>query len=303
MGQFKQVQFIINPASGGDEPILNLINDALKEHDIVWNVDVTLGAGDGAKFARQAIERGVDLIAAYGGDGTLLDVAEGVIGTETPIAFLPGGTANALVDELEIPANLRDAVSLIHRPAAKLRKIDAINLGERYCLLRAGTGAVGTMSNAVKREHKDRFGLFAYIVGVVNAIKQPDNNHYKLTIDGETVEMEGIACLVTNGGAMGGTLNVRLGSSVQIDDGLLDVYLMKGDLLSYVDLARSLTQMDDDVMQSLKHWQAKSVHIEAEKPEGLYCDGEEEPFGETPITIEVAHHALNVLVPGETVAD
>lgn len=298
--QFRRAHFIINPAAGGDEPILNTINSVLADTDIEWTVDVTQTAGDGARFAQQAAERGVDIVLAYGGDGTLLDVAEGLVGGDTPVGFLPGGTANAMVDEMGIPRVLHDAVALLTHPQRRLRAIDVINLGERYCLLRAGTGIVGALS--VTREQKDRLGIFAYLIGGFQAITNPKINTYRLTIDGETYEMEGIACLISNGAATG-TLGMRLGKTVHIDDGLLDVFVMKGDLMSYIDLARTLTATDDEFMASLKRWSGAEIVLDADEPEDLFCDGEEEAFASTPATIRVEKQALKVLVHSDSLAE
>ena len=90
MPSYKRIQVIINPAAGKNEPILNTLHDVFKDHDVDWDVNITKKAGDGARLAKAALDRGVDLVAAYGGDGTLLDVAEAMVNTGMPMAFLPG---------------------------------------------------------------------------------------------------------------------------------------------------------------------------------------------------------------------
>src|SRR5215213_8327518 len=111
--QFKNVEVIINPAAGNDEPMLNLINDAFKDESFDWDVSITKKAGDGARPAKNAIRRGCDLVVAYVGDGTLLDAISGMVGDKSPIAFLPGGTANALCDEVGGPQSTVEALKLI----------------------------------------------------------------------------------------------------------------------------------------------------------------------------------------------
>ena len=99
---YQRVQVIINPASGGDEPILNTMNDIFNEFDMDWDVSITRKAGDGARFAKLAVEQGVDAVLAYGGDGTQLDVAGGMLNTGIPMGVLPGGAANALADDMNL---------------------------------------------------------------------------------------------------------------------------------------------------------------------------------------------------------
>lgn len=76
---YKRVQVIINPASGKDEPILNIINAAFADTGIEWDARVTHKFGDAARLAKEAAEAGVDLVTGYGGDGTQLEIANGPV--------------------------------------------------------------------------------------------------------------------------------------------------------------------------------------------------------------------------------
>ena len=88
----KSVHVVINPASGHDEPILNAINYAFHEHDIEWSISVTQKFGDATEFARKAAEDGYDIVAGYGGDGTMHEIANGIMGSKAlmGVAILPG---------------------------------------------------------------------------------------------------------------------------------------------------------------------------------------------------------------------
>ena len=61
---------VINPAAGSDEPVLSMLNDICRAHEVTWDISVTDAGGDAERQAREALERGVDLVAGYGGDGT-----------------------------------------------------------------------------------------------------------------------------------------------------------------------------------------------------------------------------------------
>lgn len=76
----KNVHVIINPASGKDEPILNPINDVFGQYDIPWEGHITHHPGDATRLTMEALEAGADLIASYGGDGTLMEVINGMVG-------------------------------------------------------------------------------------------------------------------------------------------------------------------------------------------------------------------------------
>ena len=85
--QLNHIHFILNPASGQDEPILSYINDVFKDSNIKWDVSVTKERWDAKKFAIQQIGK-TDIIAIYGGDGSVSEVSEGMINSQTPLAII-----------------------------------------------------------------------------------------------------------------------------------------------------------------------------------------------------------------------
>src|SRR5438128_2386565 len=111
--KFRRVHIIINPASGQDRPVLSILNDVFQPSGIDWDVSVTKDAGDGRRYALAALESGVDAIGVYGGDGTVNEVASALVGTDTPLAIFPGGTANVMSVELGIPSDLLEACALV----------------------------------------------------------------------------------------------------------------------------------------------------------------------------------------------
>lgn len=303
MSPYKRVMFIINPAAGGNEPILNTLNDTFKDSDLEWQVRVTHRTGDGARYAQEALAQGYDLVAAYGGDGTLLDVAEGMIDSDTPVAFLPGGTANALIDELGIPPSLAAAAQLIVDPQSQLRSMDIGMVEERPFLLRVGCGLIGTLSAAISREMKERFGVMAYVIGGITGLRQAETAHYRLEIDGRKVEADGIALLIANAAASGGGVGLRLARDVHPDDGLLDVFIVRPDPAWLIDLARLVADTPANLINHIETYRGREITITARPALGLYADGESEALVETPATITVKPSAIRILVPGSKEAE
>ena len=86
---YKRVLVIINPAAGHDEPILNTLNDVFHSAGVDWDIRITHKFGDATRLAKEAVEMGVDLVAGYGGDGTQMEVANGLLGSGIPLAILP----------------------------------------------------------------------------------------------------------------------------------------------------------------------------------------------------------------------
>ena len=290
MNYFDHIHIIINPASGQDEPILNTINRVMDSHHANWTVSVTHTFGDGRRLARQAIERGADLIVAYGGDGTIIDVANGVVNTDIPLAVLPGGTGNGIMKELGIPLTLRDATEAIF--TYPIMPIDVGYIENTYYLLRLDIGIIADVVSGTLPEVKNRWGAMAYLMNTATHVTRPKQT-YHLQFDDAEVTIEGIGCVVTNANKIGALSFGFNDNTVKIDDGMLDIIVMTdvGTILQNV--AHNLIRLNDNVAVNLHHWQAKSVTITTEQSKIILADGEE--VGQTPLYTEIRHHALKVI--------
>jgi diacylglycerol kinase family enzyme len=87
----RKLLVIINPASGRPKPILHTLNKVCKRLDVEWDISITKKRGDASRFARQAVESGYDIVAVYGGDGSVMEAGQGLVGSQVPLAILPGG--------------------------------------------------------------------------------------------------------------------------------------------------------------------------------------------------------------------
>ena len=152
---YPNVHVIINPAAGQNEPILNILNDVFHPAGVNWDVSLTHQSGDATRLAEDAAALGVDLVVAYGGDGTQMEVANGLLGTGVPQAILPGGTGNAMAHELKVPINTRQAAELIVS-SSKRRAVDLAKIGDQIFMLRAYCGL--SADEAASREQKDKYG-------------------------------------------------------------------------------------------------------------------------------------------------
>lgn len=286
---YRLVHVIINPASGQDEPILNILNRVFNQANIEWELSLTRKAGDGIRLAKEAVARGADLVVGYGGDGTQMEIANGLVGTGIPMAILPGGTGNSMAHALNVPSKLQPAAELISQ-SHTTRAIDLAQIEDHYFMLRANTGT--EEKHKATREEKDRYGNLAYVIEGVRLLRGLKPVNYNLTIDGEHIEVEGLSCIIFNAGSIGqyGTLN----ASIQVDDGLLDVLIINTSLESTLALANFALDIDG-TQAGLHQWQGREITVRADPPQPLWVDGE--LFGETPFTIKVVPNAVNILVP------
>ena len=300
----KRVHVIINPASGPDRPILNTLNTVFRKEGIDWSVSLTKKSGDARRHARKAAQDGYEIVAIYGGDGSVMEAASGLMGTDVPMAILPGGTANVFSIEMGISGNIAQAGELIYEGAHKVRTVDMGRLDDdKLYILRLATGFEAEMTKQASRELKDRAGKLSYTIAGIMALKNPLYAHYKFTLDGEkVVESEGISCMITNVGNLG-IPGVHVASGIEPGDGLLDVVVFqkahRESILSILNF--DVYRSDDEIRKDFQklritdHWQARQIRMESNPIRTVIIDGE--VIGETPCNIEVVPEAVNVLVP------
>ncbi|GGI51157.1 bis(5'-nucleosyl)-tetraphosphatase [Mucilaginibacter galii] len=290
--KFKHIHFIINPASGNEEPILSYINQVLDHSDTNWDVTITKRGISAGETAHTLIGK-TDLIAVYGGDGCVTEVASAIFGTTMPMAVIPGGTANVMAKELAIPIDTKEAIQLLISEQASFKTMDMGLMNDRPFLLRINLGIMADMILQTDRNLKDNIGQLAYGITAIKNIANAEPIKYRLEIDGQLIEESGVSLTVTNSGNIGiGDFDLQPG--ISITDGFLDVILLKDtDFVSLLKVAGStLLQNDTD---AIKHWSCKQVTITTEHEQHFICDDYEETA--RVLNIKVAPAAIKILVP------
>ena len=289
----KRIHAVINPASGQDQYILNTINRVFREFGATFDVSVTQKSGDANRFAKKAADEGAAVVAAYGGDGSVMEVAQGLIGTEVPLAILPGGTANLMSVELGIPRKLAEAAKVACSDSSVVRQVDMGEAGEHKFMLRVGIGFPAEKVILADRDLKDKYGLAAYTIAALKAMDTSQEVAYTLNLDGEQINVRGVGCRVDNSSNIG-VPGVSLIPEADVSDGYFDVLVWRDIDLSPSAVVDSIKNKETlaDVYQ---HWRAKEIIIETDQPQPIQGDGE--VWGPTPISIKVLPGAMRVLVP------
>ena len=290
----RKVQVIINPASGRPKPVLHILNRVFNRAEVDWDISLTKKRGDAERFARAAVANGADIVAANGGDGTVMEVAQGLLGSPVPLAILPGGSANLMAVELGIPKDLEKAAEIAVDKDSPTRQVDVGLLGESYFLLRVGIGFGARKVAYADRKLKNRFGVLAYSVAAVKAVKDTKSAHYRIMLDGNLVEADGLTCLIDNAGNMG-IQGFQPAKNISVSDGLLDVLLVGSS-----GMAKAFTSAPSlfDATKAepvIEHWQARQIAIEVDPSQPVQVDGE--MVDDTPVRAEVLPGALKVIVP------
>lgn len=285
--------------------MLATLNTHFRQAGIRWDVSITHGERDGVDLARKAVDEGADVVGVYGGDGTVMEVASGLVGTDVPLLILPGGTGNLVAVELRISLHLDRACQLICGETYRTRRIDVGQMAEHHFLLRVGCGIEPGVVQDATREMKDQFGKWAYVFAGIKRLQESPVADYEICLDNrETFRAKGVACVVANSGTVG-LGRLTLSPEVDVDDGKLDVFFVKkANLEGIVQLAGKMMGLDprdpDDVApgldasQLVNHWHVNEVTIRTDPVLDIQVDGD--VIAKTPQTVRVLPGSLSVVV-------
>lgn len=303
----RRVCIVANPAAGQGNFDVKDLNSRFNEADVDWEVFFTKKWGDGEKLARRALDAGADVIAAYGGDGTVAEVGGAIVGSGVPLAILPGGTANVMSVELGIPLPFGEAVNVLCYEELTLRPVDVGKVDDRHFILRLSMGLEARMVEGADRTLKDRLGTLAYALSALKAIATPEVIRFDFEIDGQKMSEEGIACVIANSANLG-RAGWQLAPDVTVSDGMLDVFVVNNTSMPTIMslLSGILGQETNGVLaetpgesagqpRAVRHWRARDVNVTSTPVSSVQCDGE--MIGETPKHISLLPAALQVVVP------
>lgn len=230
-GGSKRAAVIFNPVKQGVDELRAVVSKAESEHGYgptLWIETTEEDPGTGQ--ARKAVEEGVDLVIAAGGDGTVRAVAEGLEDADVPVGLIPLGTGNLFARNLDVPVNdIPAAVAVAFtgadRPVdvlrARVRRPDGSTETE-VSLVMSGIGFDAAMIANTDPDLKKRVGWLAYVDAGIRAI--PDSAPFRVAHrmdDGRTHRSRVASVLVANLGYLPG--NLELIPDAEIDDGRLDV--------------------------------------------------------------------------------
>ncbi|MHB9144008.1 MAG: diacylglycerol/lipid kinase family protein [Symbiobacteriia bacterium] len=286
--------FVVNPAAGRGralrvwkslEPVARASGNDITVH-------YTTAPGEATRLAAEAAAGGAERIIALGGDGTLYEAVNGLVGTKASFGVIPGGTGNDFCRFLRIP---KDPVGALH--AALGPNTLTIDLGrawDRYFLNSAGIGFDAAVCQATNAVPKYFGGTIPYLVGVTKVLLQFRPLPVTLEVDGVAVTLPITLIAVANGQYYGGGMHIA--PEARFDDGLFDIIkatdLTKPQLLQAVPRLYSGTHLS---LPKVSQSRGRRIVVTSDYPIPVHLDGE--VAGTLPVTLEVLPAALQVAVP------
>ncbi len=296
--------FIVNSMAGRGQAAAIL--EQLHGYDDILDYEVyeTKGRGDATAFVRAYCEAHPDPVRVYacGGDGTLQEVASGLIGfPQASLAAYACGSGNDFVKCFGERESFLDLDQLL---AAEDMPIDLISLSNgRYAINACHFGFDSAVASTMdKVRHKKVIGgKNAYLTGIIHAFFTAMKTRCTVTVDGEVLNPDGklLLCTIANGQFVGGKYHCAPRSSY--NDGLLDICLVKPlsrlrfpSLIHYYEEG---THLDDPKFRDLVIWR-RGKHIEVSSPDPNFtCALDGEVFTDPHFEVSVMENALTFSAP------
>lgn len=220
----KELLFIVNPAAGNGAALdtIPLIEQFCKQCGFKYEITKTQYKGHATALAKNAISLSYDAVVAVGGDGTVMEVANGLVGSLIPLGILPTGTGNDLSKSLNVPSQIDNALSIIAR--GKTKYMDAVSYGDGYFFNVASIGFDAEIARDIQKVKRWISGKAAYYLAAFLKFITYKHKNVMLEIDNTKISAKILLFAVANGTHYGGGMNVNPNGS--IDDGYLDAILI-----------------------------------------------------------------------------
>ena len=287
----KTILLVINPIAGGTDkkPIIDRFKTFVSENNYSAEVYETTGEDD-----KEAIDKLVDQINPErvfisGGDGTIREVADVLKEKDVKIALLPSGSANGLAENLDLPEDLEDLLSI--GLADHFIELDTLDVNGLTCLHIADIGVNAQLiKNYEQSEIRGKFGYLLQAFPTLVSNKFPFE--VSLTVNGETLEKEAILVAIANANKFGTGANIN--PQGRMNDGKFEVLIFKN--FSITEILKTFygsTNLDPDFVEVIC---CTEVEIKTSEAIALQVDGEY--LGEeTVVKARMNPHKINIAVP------
>jgi diacylglycerol kinase family enzyme len=277
---------IVNPFAGRlTDPDREIVIAALKTRFAIEGF-ATTGRGNGIDVARKAADGGVPLVIAFGGDGHVNEVANGVAGTDSSLAIIPGGTMNVFARSLGISIDAMSAVNQLHaRLDSAPRRVTLGRMDDRYFTFSAGCGFDAEAAELVERDYpkKRRFGeIFFYWSAFRVLTGSYRHRQPSMTLSGPFGRIPVAMAIACNTGpyAYLGKRVINLAPQVELDAGL-DVFALRTMRIEAFPAYAWRCLVSGDLVHHADAFYSHDLGVfdlESDKPFQRHVDGE--PIGE-----------------------
>jgi len=291
------VAIIINPISGSAGPATGraraeIASATIGRHGEPADVFVTERPGHARDLAKAAVARGARLVMAWGGDGTINEVAGALAFGPVPIGIVPAGSGNGLARELGVSRRPQHAIA--EALAARPRAIDLGEIGGRLFVNIAGIGFDAYVASRFGEPGQRRRGFAKYAEITLRALASYQSRQYVIELANGTSRSRALFVTIANSAQFGN--GARIAPGARIDDGLLDFVIVEEE--SRWRTVCQLPRLFNGTADRIAGWSVHQIDqatIESDQPMAFHVDGEPVKGG-TRLTARVHPGALQIAV-------
>ncbi|MBN2174546.1 MAG: diacylglycerol kinase family lipid kinase [Bacteroidales bacterium] len=289
----KKLFVILNPVSGvvKKDNILQQILEFTDPRKYEVSFSFTEGPGHATELCAEKVKEGNEVIIAVGGDGSVNEIARGLVGSESKLGIIPAGSGNGLAHHLKIPTNYKKAIEVINQE--KVIKIDTGSINNKLFVSIAGIGFDGLVAR--KFAKAGRRGFLSYLKIVTEEYPGYRPKKYTLEMNGKIVETRALFITFANSDQFG--YNTSIAPGAKIDDGFLDVTIMqKPPIIELPLLASLLYWRQIDKSRFIEIYKTTGLLLKTKKKRWVNIDGEPVKM-EKELQVKIHPQSLNLIVP------
>ena len=282
---------IANPAAGAGRSAdtIEEVCQILEGRGIDYELMLTTAPRVASDIARTHQSR-FDVVVAMGGDGTISEVAQGMLHSQKPMGIIPSGSCNDFIKSLNIAPQLDKVVDVLL--GGHERSVDVGRINDRYFINNAGIGFDGEVNRISSNLHGHPPGLMRTMSALTTSIAHYDPPMMKVTINGKVLEQKVFQITVGNGAVCGG--GFKLTPDAVLDDAMFDVLLINS--LGVGARILHLPKVFNGTIAKTKHAfieRTPKLTVTSHKPLPIHIDGE--VYSHDTCHIEILPKALKVL--------
>ena len=289
----KHLTFIINPNAGvqREKEVKSAITAQLNEMLYTYDIQYTQYAKHGIELAKAAANKGAYAVVAVGGDGSVNDIAQGLLGTNTILAIIPKGSGNGLARTMKIPLDTFEAMKVINADNAV--DIDVAYANGRPFISNAGVAFDALISKKFAKSVKRGFGVYSWLVTKYLWLYKPWS--FDITVDGQQIKQQAFMVNVANGQQFG--YKFKIAPMASFSDGILDVIIIRSfpKILGGMIALRAMTGNIVD-SRYVTHLRGQNITIAHPDLKLMQTDGDAHEC-ENEITFTIKKGALKVIMP------
>lgn len=289
--------FIINPAAGKGKALkyVDKINKIFRDKGEEYEVVITEGEGHAINIVRDRVAKDQYVVYSIGGDGTLNEVLNGIINSDSTLAIIPAGSGNDFVRTVIGTKSYDKILERTINGSEVL--IDIAKVNNRYYINVASVGLDAVVADNARKYKKRKFisGSLAYIIGVIEALIKFKSIRCTFELNGDIYEDDMYLIAAANGKCYGGGL--RIAPLAEVDDGLLDIYAIRKPCLFSIlkFIFNILRGKDTSKISEVNFIRCEKLQVKCQENVMVNIDGELLSVKE--VNFEIIPKAVKVIIP------